>query len=79
MLDRFDDLKKMVQNENISMHLNESLADEESQVNNDRELIVEFLENTKEVQKCLQEMESNNSQMRGLVNELISDKKSAAN
>jgi hypothetical protein len=61
MLDRFDDLKRMVQNENISMHLNESLADEEDQVNNDRELIVEFLDNTKEVQKCLQEMESNNS------------------
>ena len=49
MLDRFDDLKKMVQNEGISMHLNESLADEENQINNDRELIVEFLENTKEV------------------------------
>ena len=39
MLNRFEDLKKMVLQENISMNLTESLDDEENKVNNDRELI----------------------------------------
>ena len=42
MLDRFDDLMKMVKDENISMSLN----DVEEGQNNDRELIQEFLEHT---------------------------------
>ena len=46
-------------------------------LNNDRELIVEFLGYTKEVQIALQEMEENNVDMRRLVQELIMDKKSS--
>ena len=46
-------------------------------MNNDRELIADFLEYTKEVQKGLTDMETNNTDMRSLVNELITDKKSA--
>ena len=48
MLDRFEDLKRLVKEEQISMHLNESLDPEEGR-NNDRELIQEFLDHTKEV------------------------------
>jgi hypothetical protein len=52
----------MVQQENIS--LNESIISEDNeQQNNDRELIAEFLEYTKEVQGMLEEMENNNKEM----------------
>ena len=90
MLDRFDDLKKvstrsphsfkLVQQENAQSMLNTVDIDEEKeQQNNDRELILEFLEHTKEVQKGINEMETNNADMRNLVNELITDKKQAQN
>ena len=53
---------QMVQQENIS--LNESIMSEDNEAsNNDRELIAEFLELTKEVQRMLNEMESNNKEM----------------
>ena len=61
------------------MNLNESLEDDEENPNNDRELIILFLSHTKDVQKALEEMETNNADMRQLVNELITDKKSAQN
>lgn len=70
----------MVQQQHGSVNLTESLsinADDEEQ-NNDRELIAEFMVVTREVQQGLTDMESNNEQMRVLVAELITDKKSPA-
>ena len=60
MLDRLDDLKKMSK-EQYNLNLTESInTDDEEAPNNDRELIQEFLEHTKDVQKQLSEMEKNN-------------------
>ena len=56
-----------------------SIDDEEQGQNNDRELIFEFLADTKEVQKALEEMDANNEEMTTLVADLITDKKSPAN
>lgn len=56
-----------------------NIQEEDLENNNDRELIAEFLEYTQIIQTSLAEMESNNKEMRNLVNELITDKKSASN
>lgn len=53
------------------------IDEEKDAPNNDRELIQDFLDHTKEVQKAISEMETNNGDMRNLVNELVTDKKSA--
>lgn len=55
------------------------MSEDPEQQNNDRELIAEFLEYTKEVQVMLEEMENNNKEMHSLVHELVNDKKTAAN
>ena len=78
MLDRLDDIKQMGQEQFGTLDHPADLEDNQSAtLNNDRELIVEFLGYTKEVQIALQEMEENNVDMRRLVQELIMDKKSS--
>lgn len=80
MLDRLDDIRQMGQEYNGVLEHPADLEDPTSaSLNNDRELIVEFLGYTKEVQTAMQEMEENNLDMRRLVQELIMDKKSASN
>ena len=47
--------------------MNNNIDEERDAQNNDRELIADFLEYTKEVQKGLGDMESNNTDMQDLV------------
>lgn len=75
MLDRLDDLQTMMVSNGISAQM-DSIDDEEN-VNNDRELIAEFLMYTKDAEEALNSMDNNNKQMGGYVSELITDKKSA--
>eukprot|EP00356_Strombidium_inclinatum_P017110 CAMPEP_0170483596 /NCGR_PEP_ID=MMETSP0208-20121228/3269_1 /TAXON_ID=197538 /ORGANISM="Strombidium inclinatum, Strain S3" /LENGTH=68 /DNA_ID=CAMNT_0010756709 /DNA_START=27 /DNA_END=233 /DNA_ORIENTATION=- len=65
--------------EGISAHLSESLSDDIEAENNDRELIAAFLDFVHEVQDSIGQMEKNNEEMQGLVQELITDKKSSQN
>lgn len=58
MLDRIDDLHKLMQSENISAMTHEEI--DEDNINNDRELIQDFLHHTVMVQDRLADMESNN-------------------
>lgn len=61
MLDRIEDLHKLMQSENISAMTIEDI--DEENINNDRELIQEFLQHTIIVQDRLADMEKNNQLM----------------
>ncbi len=57
----------MMQLENVNLNLTESMTSNDIEQNNDRELIFEFLEHTKIVQKALTDMDTNNKEMVELV------------
>lgn len=60
MLDRLDDIRKLMQQENVSANTHDSVDIDEENPNNDRELIQEFLQYTKDAQDKLADMETNN-------------------
>ena len=62
MFDSLDELHKIMQQENISVNLDNYEIDEDHP-NNDRELIDEFLLFTKQAQDLIAKMEANNAVM----------------
>ena len=60
MLDRIEDLRKLMQQENISANITNDETFDDENPNNDRELIQDFLDYTVLVQDRLADMEKNN-------------------
>ena len=77
MLDRLQQFKETANKHGITVDLKASLNDDEQAINQDRELISEYLQYVTQAQKLLQEAEQNNRTMKDIAHKQMFDNKSA--